>query len=169
MPEVIPPEEGLDLVALMRGAGNEDADALAKEWASLDARYVGNSRHGLPEDPARPSLARMWIRVQEGLGDDPRGAPGGVHLRQRHEPARRDAGRARPSGRREIQMASLDHTIWFHRPFRADEWWLYDQHSPGGAGRSRAGVRRGLHPGRPAGRVGGPGGADPAPPVTGRL
>ena len=27
-------------------------------------------------------------------------------------------------------MASLDHTIWFHRPFRADEWWLYDQWSP---------------------------------------
>ena len=29
-----------------------------------------------------------------------------------------------------VQMASLDHTIWFHRPFRADEWWLYDQESP---------------------------------------
>ena len=23
-------------------------------------------------------------------------------------------------------MASLDHTIWFHAPFRADEWLLYD-------------------------------------------
>ena len=29
-----------------------------------------------------------------------------------------------------MQAASLDHTIWFHRPFRADEWWLYDQVSP---------------------------------------
>jgi acyl-CoA thioesterase-2 len=26
--------------------------------------------------------------------------------------------------------ASLDHAIWFHRPFRADEWLLYDQESP---------------------------------------
>ncbi len=26
-----------------------------------------------------------------------------------------------------IQMASLDHVMWFHRPFRADEWLLYDQ------------------------------------------
>ena len=26
--------------------------------------------------------------------------------------------------------ASLDHAMWFHRPFRADEWWLYDQSSP---------------------------------------
>jgi acyl-CoA thioesterase-2 len=26
-----------------------------------------------------------------------------------------------------IRMASLDHAMWFHRPFRADEWLLYDQ------------------------------------------
>ena len=34
-----------------------------------------------------------------------------------------------------MQMASLDHAMWFHRPFRADEWLLYDQHpiSTGGA------------------------------------
>ena len=28
---------------------------------------------------------------------------------------------------RVVQMASLDHAMWFHRPFRADEWLLYDQ------------------------------------------
>jgi acyl-CoA thioesterase II len=28
-----------------------------------------------------------------------------------------------------MQMASLDHAMWFHRPFRADEWLLYDQHA----------------------------------------
>jgi acyl-CoA thioesterase-2 len=27
-------------------------------------------------------------------------------------------------------MASLDHAMWFHRPFRADEWLLYDMESP---------------------------------------
>ena len=26
--------------------------------------------------------------------------------------------------------ASLDHCMWFHRPFRADEWLLYDMDSP---------------------------------------
>ena len=26
-----------------------------------------------------------------------------------------------------LKMASLDHAMWFHRPFRADEWLLYDQ------------------------------------------
>ena len=28
-----------------------------------------------------------------------------------------------------MQMASLDHAMWFHRPFRADDWLLYDQHA----------------------------------------
>jgi acyl-CoA thioesterase-2 len=28
-----------------------------------------------------------------------------------------------------VQMASLDHAMWFHRPFRADDWLLYDQSS----------------------------------------
>ena len=30
--------------------------------------------------------------------------------------------------------ASLDHAMWFHRPFRADEWLLYDQESPSASG-----------------------------------
>jgi acyl-CoA thioesterase-2 len=39
-------------------------------------------------------------------------------------------------------MASLDHAMWFHRPFRADEWLLYAQDSPT-ASRAR-GLARGL-------------------------
>ncbi len=35
---------------------------------------------------------------------------------------------------RDIQLASLDHTMWFHRPFRADEWLLYAQDSPSAFG-----------------------------------
>jgi acyl-CoA thioesterase-2 len=31
---------------------------------------------------------------------------------------------------RTIMAASLDHALWFHRPFRADEWLLYAQDSP---------------------------------------
>ncbi len=40
----------------------------------------------------------------------------------------------------QLQTASLDHAMWFHRPFRADEWLLYAQDSPasfGGRGLSR--------------------------------
>jgi acyl-CoA thioesterase-2 len=39
-----------------------------------------------------------------------------------------------PHGRtvfnQDIMAASLDHAMWFHRPFRADEWLLYAQDSP---------------------------------------
>jgi acyl-CoA thioesterase-2 len=33
-------------------------------------------------------------------------------------------------GKDPVQLASLDHAMWFHQPFRADEWFLYDQQSP---------------------------------------
>ena len=33
-----------------------------------------------------------------------------------------------------IQLASLDHAMWFHRPFRVDEWVLYDTSSPSASG-----------------------------------
>jgi acyl-CoA thioesterase-2 len=33
-----------------------------------------------------------------------------------------------------LMMASLDHAMWFHRPFRADEWLLFDQTSPSASG-----------------------------------
>jgi len=41
-----------------------------------------------------------------------------------------------------IQIASLDHAMWFHRPFRADEWLLYVQDSPSASG--ARGFGRGL-------------------------
>jgi len=41
-----------------------------------------------------------------------------------------------------IQIASLDHAMWFHRPFRADEWLLYVQDSPSASG--ARGFSRGL-------------------------
>ncbi|MEU6125671.1 acyl-CoA thioesterase II [Streptomyces sp. NPDC047123] len=34
----------------------------------------------------------------------------------------------------DVVGASLDHAMWFHRPFRADEWLLYDQESPSSSG-----------------------------------
>jgi len=43
---------------------------------------------------------------------------------------------------RKIQAASLDHALWFHRPFRADDWLLYSQDSPSTSG--ARGFSRGL-------------------------
>lgn len=41
-----------------------------------------------------------------------------------------------------IQMASLDHALWFHRPFRADEWLLFSYDSPSTS--AARGLARGL-------------------------
>jgi acyl-CoA thioesterase-2 len=129
MPVVAEPESGLDLLARMRRGDNAEAEALGKEWAALDLRWLGNTARGVEPDGGHVSQARMWVRLREGLPDDPAvhvaaftyasdvsllGASLAVH----------DATPAN------TQMASLDHTIWFHQPFRADEWWLYDQWSP---------------------------------------
>src|SRR6266436_5109354 len=48
----------------------------------------------------------------------------------------------RTTGALPDMAASLDHALWFHRPFRADEWLLYAQDSPSAAG--ARGFARGL-------------------------
>ncbi len=133
MPDVVPPEDGIDFVELLSRRGDQDSDALAKEWAALEARWLGNSRHGLEPDPDRPSRSLMWIRVNGRLTDDP-----AEHLATFTYASDMSllgaALAAHPVTGADVQMASLDHTIWFHRPFRADEWWLYDQWSPSAQG-----------------------------------
>jgi acyl-CoA thioesterase-2 len=41
-----------------------------------------------------------------------------------------------------LQMASLDHAMWFHRPFKTDDWLLYSQDSPSTSG--ARGLNRGM-------------------------
>lgn len=48
-----------------------------------------------------------------------------------------------------VEMASLDHAMWFHAPFRVDEWLLYSMHSPAtGRGRGLAQGTMFTHDGR---------------------
>ena len=76
--------------------------------------------------------AAMWTKVNDPIGDDPL-----LHwcaLAYMSDDLPTDAViEAHPIGREPkldrdnvLMVASLDHTIWFHRPFRADEWHLYD-------------------------------------------
>ncbi|HET7388318.1 MAG TPA: acyl-CoA thioesterase II [Nocardioidaceae bacterium] len=134
MPATIPPERATDVADLIRRGSPEGAERWMEEWAALDMRWVGDSTHDLA-DPEHPALSRLWIRVAGPLGEEPlahRAAlayasdltllgsalvPHGVHI-----------------GDPSVQSASLDHTIWFHRPFRADQWLLYDQVSPSASG-----------------------------------
>jgi acyl-CoA thioesterase II len=73
----------------------------------------------------------VWIRTASKLPDDP-----ALHmcaLAYASDFSLLDAAMAR-YGRtlfdRRLMPASLDHAMWFHRPFRADEWLLYAQDSP---------------------------------------
>jgi acyl-CoA thioesterase-2 len=131
MPEVAPPEQGLDMMELMRDRGADDG--LSKEWQALDVRWLGSSQYGLEKDPMHPSQSRVWIRIDGRLSDDPL-----EHLATftyASDVSLLGASlSAHPTDPTKVQMASLDHTIWFHRPFRADEWWLYDQWSPSASG-----------------------------------
>jgi acyl-CoA thioesterase II len=85
----------------------------------------------------------VWIRATERLPDEP-----AIHqcvLAYASDMMLLDAALI-PHGRtvfeQTIMAASLDHALWFHRPFRADEWLLYAQDSPNLSG-SR-GFSRGL-------------------------
>lgn len=64
-----------------------------------------------------------WVRVVQPLGDDP-----SIHacaLTYISDMAVVSAARAPGSPIRSWGGASLDHTVWFHRPFRVDEWLLF--------------------------------------------
>jgi acyl-CoA thioesterase II len=85
----------------------------------------------------------VWIRATGPLPDDP-----AIHqcvLAYASDWTLLDTALV-PHGRslfeREFMAASLDHALWFHRPFRADDWLLYAQDSPNLAG--ARGFSRGL-------------------------
>ncbi|WP_066097444.1 acyl-CoA thioesterase II [Xanthomonas massiliensis] len=92
-------------------------------------------RHVHPRDELhpqkRPPAHQLWVRLNESVGDDPRlnqallAYTSDFHL----------LGTATfPHGisyyMPNVQMASLDHALWFHRPFRLDDWLLYSLDSP---------------------------------------
>jgi acyl-CoA thioesterase-2 len=90
-------------------------------------RYVSRE----PRDP----VFRMWIRATAPLPDNPI-----IHrcvLAYASDIALLDSAlvaHGRSVFDPDIQAASLDHALWFHRPFKADEWLLYAHDSPSSGG-----------------------------------
>ncbi|MFT4264214.1 MAG: acyl-CoA thioesterase II [Nocardioides sp.] len=140
-PEVIEPTDGVDLIELLRARKDHEGQALAEEWAVVSARAVGNSLHGLDADPAHPARQRVWLRINGRLPDDPT-IQLGAFVWMSDISLLGSTLAAHTLDHSGIQMASLDHSIWFHRPFRADEWWLYDQVSPSAQGGRGLGIGR---------------------------
>jgi acyl-CoA thioesterase-2 len=99
------------------------------ELRPVDAgRYVFR---GKQEDPVQ----KVWVRTSAALPDDP-----AIHraaLAYLSDMTLLDTSliaHSRSVFDPEIQAASLDHALWLHRPFRADEWMLYVQDSPNAFG-----------------------------------
>lgn len=110
----------------------------------IELRPVEMERYLSPE-PRNPSF-NMWMRAFEPMPDDP-----AIHqcaLAYASDMTLLDTSlvaHGRTLFEPSLQAASLDHSIWFHRTFRMDEWLLYAQDSPsssGGRGFARGSVFR---------------------------
>lgn len=91
--------------------------------------------------------SRLWMRINQELGDDPVLHACGLAYLSDHNPI--DAMiLAHPKGYawNEMMTASLDHAIWFHRTPRADDWILFDTrgHGLGGARGMATGAALGI-------------------------
>ena len=132
VPEAVPgPDECPRLGEVLAKISGRSAAQWEREWGVLDVRYVGDSRPGGPlADPMHPARARVWVRTEGTLPDD----------RRLHQAALAYASDLTLLSATtvphnvliglNVQATSLDHAMWFHRPFRADDWLLYDQISP---------------------------------------
>lgn len=133
MPDAAPPEECPELGDVLARLSGRPRDEWDREWASLEVRYAGEVRSDRSQ--RREPVQRVWLRASGPVGDDPvlhaavltyasdltllsaAVLPHGTYI-----------------GDPRLQPASLDHAMWFHRPFRVDEWLLYDQTSPSASG-----------------------------------
>lgn len=128
MPEVAPPE---GLPSLWDLFAQSDPDLCGK--MPLDIRIC--DVEGAPSTWREPA-AYAWVRAIGRMPDDP--VLHACVLTYASDMTLLDTA-LRPHGLvwapdRKIMAASLDHAMWFHRPFRADEWLLYAQRTPSSAG-----------------------------------
>lgn len=136
MPDVPPPEELTDELELIRAM----ADRIPTELR--DVVTQDRPMEFRPVDPVdpfepepRPAIRREWLRSVGDMPDDP-------IYHQAVLAYASDYGilgtALQPHGlsvrRPGIQVATLDHALWFHRRFRVDDWLLYSIDSPAAAG-----------------------------------
>ncbi|MDE1938811.1 MAG: acyl-CoA thioesterase II [Alphaproteobacteria bacterium] len=130
-PETLPTEEELRAKVIDRLP--EEVRAWFSRPRPIETRPVDPREYFSPDK--RPPHEMLWIRATGALPDD---LP--LHqcvLAYASDMSLLDTGLL-PHGigwfDNKVQMASLDHAMWFHRPFRVDEWLLYVQDSPSASG-----------------------------------
>ncbi|MEV6108506.1 acyl-CoA thioesterase II [Streptomyces sp. NPDC051940] len=116
-------------------------ERLLEVRSAVDLRYAEEPPFATAGQPREPR-SQVWFRTNGSLADDPMlhiclmTYVSDMTLLDSVLLAHGRGGWA--TG--DVVGASLDHAMWFHRPFRADEWLLYDQESPtaqGGRGLAR--------------------------------
>ena len=146
MPDVPPPEEVPSDQERILAAAAKLPPAFLERFGGVrpfevrSADSIDDPFHPSPMPPTR----RVWLRTTSPLPDDPAMHRALLAYASDHS----FLGTALfPHGvsffMRSIQIASLDHVMWFHAPFRADEWLLHAIDSPrarGGRGLVRGQV-----------------------------
>lgn len=131
MPDV-PPPEALPSVRDLFAAATDIPESMRAYWQRerpIDVRIVDASRY-MSREP-RPPRQSIWLKSNGPLGDNP-------YIHQAILAYASDftlldtalVAHGKLLFDADIQLASLDHAMWFHRPFRADDWLLYTQDSP---------------------------------------
>lgn len=132
---VVPAPETLEdeQQVLLRDPG---LSPIARAWVARERAFETRSvlSRGIGDRPARAAVDHIWMKTRGVLPDDP-----AIHralLAFVSDMSLLDTSLL-PHGKSifsNMQVASLDHAMWFHRPFRADEWLLYVQDSPSASG-----------------------------------
>ena len=135
MPDVPPP----DAIATTAERMEKLFGPSVREWYDgnpIDIRHIGPLSFEAERDPSlRTTRSMVWLRVDGDLPDDPL-----LHvclMTYASDMTLLDSvllahGLSWADGR--TTGASLDHAMWFHGPFRADQWLLYSQESPVASG-----------------------------------
>lgn len=144
LPEVTPPEalplERDQYAKLERRF--PDVKRFAFRYEAIDSAQVEGIL--LADSGNHPPRKHTWVRTADPLPDEPL-----LHVCMLAYISDMDfMGTSMmphgPVDRRRFQGASLDHAMWFHRPFRVDEWLLFSKDSPT-AGHARGFVRGEFH------------------------
>lgn len=132
MPDVPPPEQSLTRQELVETYKNDMSPELLNRLSrpfAIDLRLVAAENMSRPQKQA-PQRS-VWMRVDTELAAD---YPWHAHLLAYASDMTLLETSLRPHGMSllspNLQIASLDHAMWFHRPCRMDEWLLYVQDSP---------------------------------------
>ena len=132
MPQDLPSEK--ELLARFEKLMPDNMKHYFTRQRPIELRPTDPERYLNPKKDAS-AIQNVWIRASKPLPDDP-----ALHqcvLAYASDMTLLDTSLV-PHGRNlfdpDLMMASLDHALWFHRPFKADEWLLYAQDSPSASG-----------------------------------